>query len=187
MLKLLLMGYLLLLPCCWANADQIPDDSKTPYNMMSKLATLAGSWSVERLYTEDAGRSWSPYAKAQVHVKYQSKKLMLEELALEPDGKFFNMRTFISYDQYQQVFRQAAMEDRWGIMDISEGKIVGDILVFSNTQSKTYYPMEGGRLRALKVRMELKSPQRFVYIDESYDDGKTWAPTFKMHYRLLQQ
>lgn len=185
MLRLLIAACLLVMPLLFVSAADIPSDSQKPHKMMSKLAELAGSWSVERLYSKDAGNSWAPYAKAQVQVKYQNKKLMLEQLALQPEGQFFNMRTFISYDQYQEVFRQVAIEDRWGFMDISQGKIVGDMLVLSNTHSKTYYPMDGGRLRALKVRMQLTSPLRTVFIDESYDDGKTWAPVFKMHYRLL--
>jgi len=175
---------LLVLGCASVFAGGPPDDSKIPLQEMKKLNPLLGTWSVKREMTTDGGKTWEPYAKATVQVKAAHRGLLIEELAQDPEDSLFNVGTYLTYDQYQQVFRQAAVEDYWGVMDISEGKIVGDALVLTNTESETYYPMEKGQLRALKVSIEIASPNRTVNIDESYDGGKNWAPTFRLHYAL---
>jgi len=161
------------------------EESREPYMQMAKLNVLIGTWLVERQKSDNGGKSWTFYSAATVQVKPRMKGLLLEEFVLQAKNSSFNMGTYISYDQYQKVFRQAAVEDYWGLMDISEGKVEGDTLILINTESKTYYPMGEGRLRALKVRVELSSPSRMIFIDESYDEGKSWAPTFQLHYQLL--
>lgn len=162
-----------------------PKDSQKPYAMMQKLAPLVGTWSMVRERTMDGGKTWETYPATTIQVQYKQKSLMLEEAAVTLENNGFHMSIYISYDQYQQVYRQAAMEDYWGLMDISEGQLDGNTLVFTNTKSRTYYPMEGGRLRALKLRVELKSPSRMIYIDESYDEGNSWSPSFRIQYTLL--
>lgn len=180
----------LLLSLClsWsAIAGEVPEESLEPYQMMQKLAPLVGTWEMARERTFDGGKTWEAYPSQLMKVEYRQKKMMLEESVVNvtPDG--FHMLIFLSYDQYQNVYRQAAVEDYWGLMDISEGTIVDGNLIMTNTESKTYYPMENDRLRALKVTMELASPKRVVLLDESYDDGATWSPSFRITYTKVPQ
>jgi len=169
-----------------ADGDR-PAESEKPYVMMQKLAPLVGTWSMSRARTMDGGATWETYPPQLMKVAYRQKAMMLEESVVNvtPDG--FHMLIFISYDQYENVYRQAAVEDYWGLMDISEGMLVDDKLVMTNTEAKTYYPMENDRLRALKITMELTSPKRVVLLDESYDDGKTWAPSFRITYTKVPE
>lgn len=161
------------------------ESSQKPYEMMQHLTPLIGKWSMSREQTKDNGKTWAAHPKTRIEIKFKQNGLLLEQLAIDGDGADFHMAIYTSYDQYQESYRQAAIEDYWGLMDISEGQIVNGSIVFTNTKSQTYYPMENGRLRALRLTVELKAPTRYIYIDESYDDGVNWNKTFRIHYQKL--
>ena len=162
-----------------------PDESAKPWAMMQKLSPLVGSWRMTRERTFDNGKSWTVYPPSTVKLAYNQKGLLLEQQPIGGDEDGFHLAIFTSYDQYQGVYWQAAIEDYWGLMDISEGQLVDGALIYTNTESQTYYPMEKGRLGALRLTVELKSPLRFVRIEESYDGGVSWAKAFRIRYEKL--
>jgi len=164
---------------------EVPLSSAKPLAMMEKLEPLSGIWSLTRKITEDGGQTWQDTTVSKVQIRARQNGMLLEEAAVGEDDSVFHVVVLLSYDQYQFVFRQAAIEDYWGLMDVSEGTIEDDVLVMDNLESKTFYPMDNGRLRALRIRVELTTPSRTSYIDESYDRGHTWAPLFELHYRLI--
>ena len=163
---------------------EIPVSSAKPLAMMGKIQPLNGAWSLTRKTTDDGGQTWQDLAESKVLVRSRQNGMLLEEATVGEDDSLFHVVVLLSYDQYQRVFRQIAIEDYWGMMDVSEGTIKNGVLIMDNLESKTFYPMDNGRLRALRIRVELTTPYRTSYIDESYDNGRTWLPLFQLHYQL---
>lgn len=161
------------------------DPSLLPRSKMELLEPLVGRWEVDREQTLDGGESWRTIPAMLVDVRYRNKGLLLEETSVDVDDPSFHVLSFVTFDQFQDVFRQAVAEDHWGMMDISEGELTDGLLVVDNLESQTFYPMGESGLRALRISHQISSPERVVYIDESYDQGTSWSPLFRFNYTLV--
>lgn len=174
---------IVLLSCC-ANAQEaeIAEVSRVPLQQMQKLAVLAGNWNMTVFITEDAGRTWVPTPQQSVEIEYVHKGFMLEEIPQDLDSPGFHMHTFLTHDQYRNVFRKAALDDVWGIFDLYQGSITNNRLVLDNLAAKTFFPLGDNVWRGFRLTIELKPDHRFMYIDKTDDDGNTWQPAFKAEY-----
>lgn len=164
-------------------SDQVPQVSQKPTAMMSKLSVLEGNWTAITSMTQDDGKTWQSDQGKLVNVKLHHKNMVLEEKVVVPDVRGFNMLTFITYDQYRQTYRKAAIDDVWGIMDMYEGNITDDKLIFTNLKSATFFPVGPEVWRGFKLTLELKSGEHWMWIDKTDDNGKTWQPAFKVLYK----
>ena len=162
--------------------QQRPQVSIKPFKMMSQLSGLKGIWDLQTLYSDDGGDNWKDMGSVPIEIGFDQKDLMLYERPLEPNMKGFNMVSYITYDQYRKVFRKAAIDDVWGIMDIYTGNIENDKLVLTNLDSGTVFPEKDGRSRGFRLTLELKGNIRTMTIDATLDEGKTWQPNFKNIY-----
>lgn len=175
---------MMLIACCtYAQEQEIAEVSKTPLQQMQNLAVLAGNWNMTVFVTEDAGRTWTATPQQNVVIEYVHKGFMLQELPQDLASPGFHMRTMITYDQYRQVFRKAALDDVWGILDIYAGTINDGQLVLDNLASETFFPVDERTWRGFRLTMELKSEHRWMYIDKTDDKGTSWQPAFKVEYR----
>lgn len=159
--------------------------SQKPLEKMQAFSMITGKWSMTVSITEDNGKTWQATPSQDVNINFIHKGMMLEEVASDLSSAGFHMHTLISYDQYRKVYRKSATDDVWGIMDIYEGNLEDEKLVLTNLKSKTYFPVEDNVWRGFRLTLELKANHRFMWIDKTDDDGKSWQPAFKVEYKLI--
>ena len=168
-----------------ANNDPAPEPpgfSVKPLSMMAKLSDLAGIWDMQTLYSADAGKNWQDMGTTHVEIMYEQRNMMLSERPLTAKKTGFNMVSFITYDQYRNVYRKAAIDDVWGIMDLYSGNIKDNKLVLTNLESGTTFPEQGGGSRGFRLTLELSGDRREMTVEATLDNGKTWFPNFKNVY-----
>jgi hypothetical protein len=166
----------------YAQEAEIPEVSRVPLARMEALGMLAGRWEMTVYVTEDGGETWTPTPPQDVEIGFAHKGMMLEEVPGDLDSPGFHMHTFITYDQYRNVYRKAALDDVWGILDLYEGEIEEDRLVFDNLDAGTFFPIDDNTWRGFRLTMELKPDRRWMWIDKTDDNGRTWQPAFKSEY-----
>lgn len=164
--------------------ETIPKVSLVPLAKMKDLSVLSGYWDMEVFITQDNGKSWQSTPKQSVSIIAGHKGMMLEERPMNLNSPGFHMHSFITYDQYRKVYRKAAVDDVWGIMDLYEGKIEDGKLIMTNLRAKTFFPVAENVWRGFRLIIELESPQRSMLIEKTDDNGKTWQAAFKVEYRL---
>ena len=160
--------------------------SVEPYEKMQLLSGMAGRWHMQSEYTEDGGITWQKAPKSPIVVRYRQKDLLLEEIPTNPDLPTFHVMHWLSYDQYRDVYRLAAMDDIWGLLDIYEGTINNGKLVVNNIKAETFFPMGDGKNRMFTLSMELSGDTRITDITASDDGGATWQPSFRLTYERRQ-
>lgn len=156
---------------------QTPDIEAVPLEKMAKLESILGSWStVQFSYENDA---WKQIATSTVTYHKQLKgKLIAEEIRdLKPDNIFI-VETFITYDQYRNLYRIAAIDDTFGLMDIYEGDFIAtDKFQVTNLRAGTNFPTDdGGEMFFRLTFTEINNDTREFLVERSTDSGKTWSP-----------
>jgi len=184
------MKALLLISCLFwsvggSAAQDRPSVSEKPYQMMQKLAPLAGRWELVVEIKQEDGDGWQAIPPQTVDITYRHKDMLLAEIPSDTSAPGFHMESYIAYDQYRKVFRKAAVDDVWGIMDMYEGTLDGDKLVLTNLKADTSFPIRDGVWRHFRLTLELASPMRTMQIDKSDDGGETWQPAFRSTYTRL--
>jgi hypothetical protein len=111
---------------------------------------------------------------------------MLAEIPADLTSPAFHMETYITFDQYRDVYRKVAVDDVWGIMDIYDGVREGDSIVFTNLRSGTTFPVNDGVWRNFRLTLQLASPERSFLVEKSDNNGVSWEPAFRSTYRLLE-
>ena len=149
---------------------------------MQALKVLEGKWDMQVESTMDGGKTWQKAPITQVDIHLAHKGRLLREIPVNPLEKGFNMETYLSFDQYRNVYRKAAIDDVWGIMDIYEGAIEDNKLVMTNLKGGTTFPMGNDIWRAFRLTIELTPDNRKMIIDASDDNGETWKPAFVAKY-----
>lgn len=143
---------------------------------------LSGDWSVTIYTSEDDGDTWTAAGTEPVSIKFGHKGFMLEEVPGDLTTPGFHMHTFITYDQYRGVYRKAALDDIWGILDLYEGNIVDNKLVLDNLKSGTFFPIDEKTWRGFRLTLDLQPSNREMLVESTDDNGETWQARFKMHY-----
>jgi hypothetical protein len=160
------------------------DPGAVARSRMAELAVLAGDFRSTTEFSPDGGSTWESGAPRVVRVEFVHGGMVLRERTVEGSGEGFDMLQLLTFDQYRNVFRKAAIDDTWGLMDVYEGRIDGDTLVLDNLRSGTTFPTEDGE-RYFRLRLELRSGERWMRIDASEDGGRSWRPAFRVRYRPL--
>ena len=179
---------LILIAACLINSTLSAEPaqvSKIPQEKMQALAVLTGQWAMAVSITEDDGKTWQTTPAQAVDIRLSHKGMLLEEVPQDLSSPGFHMHSLISYDQYRKVYRKAATDDVWGIMDMYEGNIEDEKLVLTNLKSKTYFPISENIWRGFRLTLELKPNHRTLWIEKTDDDGKTWQAAFKADYTAL--
>lgn len=168
-------------------APQPPPMSVKPLKMMARLQELVGQWELQTLYTADAGKNWQDMGTITVDVGYDQKQLMLYERPVIAKKTGFNMVSYLTYDQYRNVYRKAAIDDVWGIMDLYTGEIKDGELIMTNLEHGTLFPEPNGGARGFRLSLELQGDERSMTIEATLDNGKSWFPNFKNIYRRISE
>lgn len=166
-----------------AQDDAVPEVSRAPLEAMQRLAVLVGEWDMIVFTTADGGESWDSSPAQIVTLEFEHKGFMLEEIPTQLDSPGFHMRTYLTYDQYRNVYRKAALDDVWGILDLYEGTLEDGKLVLTNLASGTFFPLDDGRWRGFRLTLELKDDRRWMWVDKTDDHGVSWQPAFKVEYK----
>ena len=166
-----------------AQDETVPDVSQVPLQAMQRLAPLAGAWDMTVFTTPDDGTTWNSNPAQVVDLRFAHKGFMLEEIPASLEAPGFHMRTYLAYDQYRNVYRKAALDDVWGILDLYEGTLEDDKLVLTNLASGTFFPLPDGKWRGFRLTLELKEELRWMWVDKTDDEGASWQPAFKVEYK----
>ncbi|MEW6983973.1 hypothetical protein AAD001_15075 [Colwelliaceae bacterium 6471] len=171
--------------------EQQHSPSEIPQSMLQKLEPLTGQWQMQVSMTQDDGKTWQAMPPQTVNLHFTHNAMVLEEKPELKENSGFSMLTYISYDQYRKVFRKAAIDDTWGIMDLYEGDIVNEQLVLNNLKSGTLFPIGPNIWRGFRLKVDLslkiKNGMAFrqIAIDKTDDYGKTWQPAFVATYEKV--
>lgn len=158
---------------------QSPSD--IPKTQMKTLAPLLGIYETVTEFSPDGGTTWQAGPAKKIEISLRQKGLMMAEVPLDTSGPGFHMENYLTFDQYRKVYRKAAIDDTWGVMDIYEGSFKDGQLTLTNLKSRTTFPTETGE-RFFKLMIEVKSGPRWMYIHASEDGGKSWQPSFRVSY-----
>ncbi len=169
-----------------AQDEAIPEVSQAPLQAMQRLSSLAGTWEMTVFTTSDEGVTWNPAPAQVVDLRFAHKGFMLEEIPVALDGPGFHMRSYLTYDQYRKVYRKAALDDVWGVLDLYEGNFEDDRLVLTNLESGTFFPVADGKWRGFRLTLELEEDRRWMWIDKTDDEGASWQPAFKLEYNKIE-
>ena len=99
------------------------DATQAPLAAMQALSVLSGEWLIQSKFSPDNGETWQESPANTVSVGLRQKGKMLAETPQEPEKPGFHVESLITYDQYRKVYRMAAIDDHWGLMDVYEGQI----------------------------------------------------------------
>ncbi|MCC3859741.1 DUF1579 family protein [Pseudemcibacter aquimaris] len=153
------------------------DVEKVPLEKMAMLSSILGEWdTVQYLWQDD---EWKQIATSDV--TYHSKlkgKLITEEISnLVPDNIFI-VETFITYDQYRNLYRLAAVDDTYGLMDIYEGDFISENeLQLTNLRAGTNFPSQNdGEMYFRLTFTEIDKNTREFLVEKSSDEGANWEP-----------
>ncbi|MCI5105960.1 MAG: hypothetical protein MRY76_04550 [Pseudomonadales bacterium] len=164
---------------------EVAAESREPLQKMQALEQLAGRWELSMEVLAEDGVTWEAAPPQIVELSFRHKGLMLAELPTDLSTPGFHMETYITWDQYRDVYRKVAIDDVWGIMDIYDGVREGNTIVFTNLRSGTTFPISDTVSRNFRLTMEIASPQRSFIVDKSDDGGRSWQPAFRQSYRLI--
>ncbi len=159
------------------NAHAQPEIEKIPLEKMAKLESLLGHWKTTNYAWQDD--AWTEIATTDVHYASKLKgKLITEEISNVVPIDSFIVETFISYDQYRNVYRLAAVDDIYGLMDIYEGDFVDDNnFQLTNLRAGTNFPTaDGGEMYFRLTFTEIDQNTREFLVERSADNGATWSP-----------
>jgi len=188
-LRIINMVFIMLMAVTFLSAQDKPSKrpsvSEVPYKKVQALSVLEGNWEVQTKYSPDGGATWSASPAHQVQVEIMHKGMVLAEQVLQPTNEGFTIMSFLSYDQYRNVYRFAAIDDVWGLMDIYEGTIQNEKLVLTNLKAKTFFPIGDGKWRGFRLILELKDHARKMIIDATDDYGESWKPAFIVDYKKV--
>ena len=164
---------------------QPADPGAEARQQMQRLKMLEGNYSLVVYSSDDNGETWEAGPAQQVSFRFRQNELLLEELPVELAEQGFHMNTYITYDQYRDVFRKAAIDDIWGVMDIYHGQIVNNTLVLTNLESGTLFPVDAETWRGFRLSLPLVSGERTMLIEKTDDNGQSWQPAFRSVYSPL--
>lgn len=161
-------------------AAQNSDIEKVPLEKMAMLDSIIGNWHTVQYAYEN--NTWKQIATSKaIYSKKLKGKMIAEEIHdLEPDNVFI-VETFISYDQYRNLYRIAAIDDTFGLMDIYEGDFISpDKFQVTNLRAGTNFPTEdGGEMYFRLTFTEIDNDTREFLVERSIDNGMSWSPMNK--------
>lgn len=167
-------------------AAVIPAESEKPLSMMQELSPLEGRWTMTMEIASDNG-SWEKVPPEIVDINFRHKGMMLAEVPADLSTPAFHMETYITFDQYREVYRKVAVDDVWGIMDIYEGVRLDDTIVFTNLQSGTTFPVAENLWRNFRLTLQIARPTRTFLVEKSDDNGDSWQPAFRSTYEWMDE
>lgn len=161
-------------------AQQSNDVEKIPFEKMEKLNFLLGTWDTTNYAYED--NEWRKIAASSATFSTRLKgKLITEEISNLVPGGGFIVETFISYDQYRELYRLAAVDDTYGLMDIYEGDFVaGNVFQLTNLRAGTSFPLGDGSSMYFRLTFaNINSNKLEFLVENSLDGGEIWTPMNK--------
>ncbi|MFN3239671.1 MAG: hypothetical protein ACE37D_21830 [Pseudomonadales bacterium] len=170
-----------------ATHAQNNDPGAAARSNMQHLKVLEGDYMLTVQVSQDGGSTWQNGEPHKVSIRLRHNGLLLEELPINPGKQGFHMNTYLTFDQYRSVFRKAAIDDVWGVMDIYQGNIVNNTLVLTNLQSGTLFPIAEGVWRGFRLSLPLTAGERTMLIEKTDDNGQTWQPAFRSVYTPAEQ
>lgn len=167
--------------------NEIPESAVPALDGMKKICNLIGRWSVVSESSQDDGNTWKVDNRYNTNITADLHGLMLSEV---PENSVnvspFKMHTYLSYDQYRNVYRKSATGTGWGVMDIYEGTIENNKLIMTNLKAGTLFPVDNSDKQiAFRLRLDLTGDTRELWADVSTDNGQNWNDAYKVTYSRL--
>lgn len=164
-------------------AENIPESAKAPAEAMAKLSGMLGEWTVVTEMINPEG-DWIEQGVDRVSVKAGLEGLMIAETHQgRVSGESLIVETDYSFDQYRNVYRAAALDNTWGLMDIYEGDLSDGALVLTNLRAGTSFVLDDGRDLNFRLTIPVSGDERVMTVDQSIDAGASWTPFFRLTYK----
>ncbi|RMB08536.1 uncharacterized protein DUF1579 [Eilatimonas milleporae] len=162
------------------------DAGAVPREKMAAFAAMAGTWTTRSRFTPDKGLTWQEGPPETVDVSLRQRGLALYERPRTPDGPGFHVESHLTWDQYRNVYRLAAIDDNWGLMDIYEGMLDGNRLILTNLKSGTGFPTEDGGMLNFRLTYTVDRDMRTMTVEASSDAGANWFDYYHISYERVE-
>jgi hypothetical protein len=175
-----ILMFLSLINAPYSLAQKINDNEKIPIEYIAKLDNILGYWQTNH-YEYASDNTWTLIATSTTEfTKVLKGKLIVEKVKNMHPANGFIVETYISYDQYRNLYRLAAIDDIYGLMDIYEGKLENKTLQVTNLRAGTYFPSgENGKMHFRLSFTETTKNNREFLVERSDNEGTSWIPMNK--------
>ncbi|WP_394693405.1 DUF1579 family protein [Hyphobacterium sp.] len=146
-----------------------------------------GDWTVSgRMMTPDGWVETSDQP-ATIESLYDG-RAYIERSTVDFGSEVSGLTTLISWDVFREVYRVAAVDESYGLLDVYEGHLddVGRLSV-TNLRADTYFPAGPTGEMHFRLSWTFVDEDRFVFeVDLTTDRGETWSPYFELTYNRAE-
>ena len=146
----------------------------------SKLRFLIGDYDVIA-YNSIDHRAWVESGNGTASYTLED-KFLIEKVEIFRKDVIISMHNTIGRDSEKESFHMQTLDITSGIMDIYKGNIKDNVLTFHNIDS-TINTQNKDSLNFKLIYKQLSNFENELIVGCSRDNGKTWFPFLKNHYR----
>jgi len=146
----------------------------------SKLRFLLGEYDVVAYNSVDH-RAWVVSGNGTANYTLED-KFIVEKVEIFRQDITISMHNTIGRDSKKESFHMQTLDISSGIMDIYQGDIKGNVLTFHNIES-TINAKNEDSLNFKLIYKQLSNTENELIVGCSRDNGKTWFPFLKNHYK----
>ena len=147
---------------------------------LSNLYFLIGDYDV-KAYNSIDHRAWIESGKGTANYTLED-KFLIEKVEIFKKDMTISMHNTIGRDSEKESFHMQTLDITSGIMDIYKGDITDNVLIFTNIDS-TINTKNEDSLSFKLIYKQLSNSENELIVGCSRDNGKTWFPFIKNHYR----
>lgn len=147
---------------------------------LSNLYFLIGDYDV-KAYNSIDHRAWIESGNGTANYTLED-KFLIEKVEIFKKDMTISMHNTIGRDSEKESFHMQTLDITSGIMDIYKGDITDNVLIFTNIDS-TINTKNEDSLSFKLIYKQLSNAENELIVGCSRDNGKTWFPYIKNHYR----
>jgi len=171
--------FALLVPASFAQSEESP---------LAFLEGHEGEWIVSGRRATPSGWEDSARLPAQIESLYGG-RAYIETSIIDFGDEQSGLTTLISWDGFRDVYRIAALDEGFGLLDIYEGRLDSEgRLIATNLRSDTYFAFGESTRMHFQLRWTFESEDRFLFeVLMTSDGGANWSPYFELIYTRAGQ
>ncbi len=156
-------------------------DNEVLTHRFSKIRYLIGDFNV-KMYRSSASGEWIQAGNGSAGYRLTA-NFITEKIELLHGSRRILMHNTLGCDSKKDAFRLFTLDMNLGVMDVFEGTVSEDILIFTNLESGIKTKTSYGEYFAFKlIYKQLSERNNELIIGCSKDNGKTWFPFLKNCY-----
>jgi hypothetical protein len=145
-----------------------------------------GQWTVSGRRLDPDGWTDITPQMAEIESVYGG-RAYVETTQIDFGGSQSGLQTTLTWDGFRDVYRIAALDEGFGLLDVYEGRLDTDgRLVATNLRSDTYFEFGEDTRLHFQLRWSFISDDRFMFdVLMTADGGASWTPYFELEYRRV--